>query len=88
MNNAAMHQSEKGWQFRQHRANYKRAVGEKGGEVMNTGYQLLGLLISQNDLGDGVSLVLFPENVAKYSTAKLVLIFDQNVLFCCSRQYY
>lgn len=33
---------------------------------METGYQLLGVLISQNDLGDGVSSHLFPENVAKY----------------------
>ncbi len=81
MNNVGMHQHKKrGGHLRQNYSNIQKAVGEKE-KVPQIGHRLLGLLISQNDLGDGVSSDLFSENVAKYSTAKLVLIFDQNVLF-------
>ncbi|MBL8182460.1 MAG: hypothetical protein JNL64_12710 [Blastocatellia bacterium] len=81
MNNVAMDQHERGVAFQTTLLKYIKKRLARRGKVLETGYRLLGLLISQNDLGKRVSSDLFPENFAKYATAKLVLIFDQNVLF-------
>lgn len=55
---------------------------------MNTGYQLLGLLISQNDLGDGVSSHCFSKcrkilnsEISVYFRPECVILLFSPVLF-------